>query len=165
MIFEGEKRFDLVVRLKAQNRTNISDIENLYINLPNSSQIPLRELAKISYEPGPMQISRDNTNRRTYVGINIRDRDVKSVVKDIQAKLDAEFELPPGYFIRYGGAFENLERASAKLANRSAYCLGVDLYIDLLCLAIIPTNGDDLPRHPHGNHWRNLCIVASGYAV
>ena len=115
VIFEGEKRFDLVVRLQAQNRTNISDIENLYINLPNGSQIPLRELAKISYEPGPMQISRDNTNRRTYVGINIRDRDVKSVVKEIQAKLDAEFELPPGYFIRYGGAFENLERASNKL--------------------------------------------------
>jgi cobalt-zinc-cadmium resistance protein CzcA len=115
VIFEGEKRFDLVVRLSEPNRSSIDDIQNLYVNLPNGSQIPLREIASISYEPGPMQISRDNTNRRTYVGINIRGRDVKSVVQEIQAKLDAEFELPPGYFIRYGGAFENLERASNRL--------------------------------------------------
>ncbi|WP_276165673.1 CusA/CzcA family heavy metal efflux RND transporter [Zobellia alginiliquefaciens] len=115
VIFEGEKRFDLVVRLKEENRNSIEDVQNLFVNLEDGSQIPLRELATVSYEPGPMQISRDNTNRRTYVGINIRDRDVKSVVLDIQAKLDAEFKLPAGYFIRYGGAFENLERASAKL--------------------------------------------------
>src|SRR5690606_16026107 len=71
--------------------------------------------ADISYKTGPMQISRDNTNRRTYVGINIRNRDVKSVVDDIKEKLDAQFELPAGYYIRYGGAFENFERAIAKL--------------------------------------------------
>ena len=115
VIFEGEKRFDLVVRLKAENRTSINDIQNLFINLPSGAQIPLKELANISYEPGPMQISRDNTNRRTYVGINIRGRDVKSVVEDIQVRLDEQFELPPGYFLRYGGAFENLERASNRL--------------------------------------------------
>ncbi|WP_343487401.1 CusA/CzcA family heavy metal efflux RND transporter [Allomuricauda sp. d1] len=115
VIFEGEKRFDLVVRLQKENRQDIEDVQNLFINLPNGSQIPLREIAEVSYEPGPMQISRDNTNRRTYVGINIRDRDVKSVVEDIQARLDAQFELPAGYYIRYGGAFENLERASDRL--------------------------------------------------
>ena len=115
VIFEGEKRFDLVIRFSEDNRTRIEDLQNLFVNLPNGSQIPLREVAKISYEPGPMQISRDNTNRRTYVGINIRDRDVQSVVLDIQNVLDEKFELPPGYFIRYGGAFENLERASSKL--------------------------------------------------
>jgi len=115
VIFEGEKRFDLVVRLQKENRVSIEDIQNLFINLPNGSQIPLREIANVSYEPGPMQISRDNTNRRTYVGINIRDRDVKSVVEDIQEKLDAQFELPTGYYLRYGGAFENLERASNRL--------------------------------------------------
>ncbi|ALM20299.1 multidrug transporter AcrB [Nonlabens sp. MIC269] len=115
VIFEGEKRFDLVVRLQKENRQDIEDVQNLFINLPNDSQIPLREIADVSYEPGPMQISRDNTNRRTYVGINIRDRDVKSVVQEIQHKLDAQFELPPGYYIRYGGAFENLERASNRL--------------------------------------------------
>jgi len=115
IIFEGEKRFDLVVRLDERNRTDINDIRNLYINLPNSSQIPLQELANIEYTPGPMQISRDNTNRRTYVGVNVRGRDVESLVNEIKSKLDANLDLPPGYFIRYGGAFENLERASDRL--------------------------------------------------
>ena len=115
VIFEGERRFDLVVRLQEEERTSIENIRNLYVTLPSGSQIPLKEVAEISYQPGPMQISRDNTNRRTYVGVNIRNRDVKSVVEDIQTKLDAEFELPPGYYIRYGGAFENFERASKRL--------------------------------------------------
>ncbi|KJD33786.1 multidrug transporter AcrB [Tamlana nanhaiensis] len=115
VIFEGEKRFDLVVRLQAQNRQDISDVQNLFVSLPNGAQIPLREIADISYKAGPMQISRDNTNRRTYVGINVRGRDVKSLVEDIKTKLDAKLELPSGYFIRYGGAFENLERASNRL--------------------------------------------------
>lgn len=114
-IFEGERRFDLVVRLDSAHRTNIEDVRNLYINTPNGAQIPLREVANISYEPGPMQISRDNTNRRTYVGINVRGRDIKSLVGEIQQKLNAELDLPPGYYIRYGGAFENLERATNTL--------------------------------------------------
>lgn len=115
VIFEGEKRFDLVVRLDSHNRRDISDIKNLFINLPSGAQIPLREVAEISYKTGPMQISRDNTNRRTYVGINVRGRDVKSLVTEIKSKLDANLQLPSGYFIRYGGAFENLERASNRL--------------------------------------------------
>ncbi|MDT0677269.1 CusA/CzcA family heavy metal efflux RND transporter [Autumnicola musiva] len=115
VIFEGEKRFDLVVRLAESERTNIENIRNLYVTLLSGTQVPLREVAQISYQPGPMQISRDNTNRRTYVGVNIRNRDVKSVVSDIQQKLDEELQLPPGYYIRYGGAFENFERASERL--------------------------------------------------
>jgi len=115
VIFDGEKKFDLVVRLTESQRKDIDNIRNLYVSLPSGSQIPLKEVAEISYLPGPMQISRDNTQRRTYVGVNIRDRDVKSVVEDIQEKLDAELQLPPGYYIRYGGAFENFERASKRL--------------------------------------------------
>ncbi|APG60510.1 CusA/CzcA family heavy metal efflux RND transporter [Christiangramia salexigens] len=115
VIFDGEKKFDLVVRLTESQRKDISNIKNLYVSLPSGSQIPLKEVADISYLPGPMQISRDNTQRRTYVGVNIRDRDVKSVVEDIREKLDSELQLPPGYYIRYGGAFENFERASKRL--------------------------------------------------
>lgn len=115
VIFEGERRFELVVRLDEENRTNIENLRNLYVNLSSGSQVPLREVAEVSYQPGPMQISRDNTNRRINVGVNIRNRDVKSVVEDVQEKLDSEFDLPPGYYIRYGGAFENLERASSRL--------------------------------------------------
>lgn len=115
VIFEGERRYDLVVRLQPEVRTGIEDIQNLYVTLPSGMQIPLKEVANISYQAGPMQISRDNTNRRTYVGVNIRDRDVKSVVEDIQDKLDADLDIPPGYYIRYGGAFENFERARKRL--------------------------------------------------
>ena len=125
VIFEGEKRFDLIVRLDSAYRTNIEDVKGLYVNLPNGAQIPLKEVADISYQPGPMQISRENTNRRTYVGINVRGRDVKSLVEEIQRTLDRELDLPPGYFIRYGGAFENLERASRRLQLVVPIALGL----------------------------------------
>lgn len=115
VVFEGEKRFDLVVRLDSAHRTQIDDIRNLYINTPGGAQIPLREVASISYEPGPMQISRDNTNRRVHVGVNVRGRDVKTLVEEIRQKLNDELDLPAGYYIRYGGAFENLERATNRL--------------------------------------------------
>ncbi|MCF6341238.1 MAG: CusA/CzcA family heavy metal efflux RND transporter, partial [Bacteroidales bacterium] len=115
-IYEGERMFDLVVRLDEKHRTSIDDIRNLYVDLPDGNQVPLKEVADISYQPGPMQISRDNTNRRTYVGINVEDRDIKSLVHDIQKILDKKLELPPGYYIRYGGAFENLERATKRLS-------------------------------------------------
>lgn len=115
VVFEGERKFDLVVRLDSASRTSITDVQNLFINTPNGSQIPLQEIATIGYEPGPMQISRENTNRRTYVGVNVRDRDVKSLVEEIREKLNAELELPAGYYIRYGGAFENFERATNRL--------------------------------------------------
>ncbi|MCF8715155.1 CusA/CzcA family heavy metal efflux RND transporter [Joostella atrarenae] len=114
-IFEGEKRYELVVRFDAKNRQSINDLKNLLIDLPNGSQIPISEVADISFRPGPMQISRDNTFRRTYVGINARGRDVESVVKDIQKKLDEDLDLPPGYYISYGGEFENLQSAKSRL--------------------------------------------------
>lgn len=114
-VYEGEKQFDLVLRLKKANRKNIDDIKNLFITTSNHVQVPLSELANVSYQPGPMQISRENTNRRIYVGVNVRDRDVKSLVTEISNTLDAQLDLPPGYYIRYGGAFENLERATNSL--------------------------------------------------
>src|SRR5690606_7061381 len=116
VVFEGEKRFDVVVKLHEEERSGIDALRNLLVALPNGNQIPLDEIAQIDYGPAPMQISRDNTNRRTYVGVNVRGRDVESLVTEIRAKLDAELDLPPGYYIRYGGAFENLERATRRLA-------------------------------------------------
>ncbi len=115
VIFEGEKRFDLVVRLEKQHKKDIESIRNLYVTLPNGNQIPLGEVAEIDYRGGPMQISRDGTKRRIYVGINVRGRDVESMVNEIKQKLDAKLHLPPGYYIKYGGAFENLDRAKKRL--------------------------------------------------
>ncbi len=115
VIFEGEKRFDLVVRLEKKHKKNIESIRNLYVHLPNGNQVPLEEVARIDFVDGPMQISRDGTKRRIYVGINVRNRDVESTVHEIQQKLDAQLKLPAGYYIKYGGAFENLNRAKKRL--------------------------------------------------
>ncbi|OBX26143.1 cobalt-zinc-cadmium resistance protein CzcA [Gelidibacter algens] len=115
VIFEGEKRFDLVIRLDKAFRTDINSLKNLFIDLPNGAQVPLKEVADISYKPGPMQISRDNTYRRVSVGVNVRGRDVKTMVEEIQQKLETEVKLPAGYYVTYGGSFENLERATDRL--------------------------------------------------
>ncbi len=115
IIYEGERRFDLVIRFDEKNRKDIEDIRNLFVNLPGGQHIPLRIIADINYKSGPMQISRDNTNRRTYVGVNVRGRDIQSLVDEISAKLDQTLDLPAGYFIRYGGTFENLQRATERL--------------------------------------------------
>lgn len=115
VIFEGERRFDLVVRLSEENRQSIEDLKNLYVDLPNGEQVPMEAVANISYQPGPMQISRDNTSRRINVGVNVRGRDVESMVNEIQQRLDAELDLPPGYYVTYGGSFENLQRAKQRL--------------------------------------------------
>ncbi len=115
-IYEGERMFDLVVRLDESHRKDIENLRNLYVSLESGKQIPLKEVADISYQPGPMQISRDNTNRKTYIGVNVENRDVKSLVNEIQNILDEKLKLPTGYYIRYGGAFENLERATKSLS-------------------------------------------------
>ena len=133
-IFEGEKRFDLVVRLKKELRQDLSNVKNLFVPLPSGTQIPLKEVADISYKPGPMQISRDNTNRRTYVGINVRGRDIKSLVEEIQQKIEAQVILPSGYYVRYGGAFENLERATGKLKTVVPLALGLIFVLIFLAL-------------------------------
>jgi cobalt-zinc-cadmium resistance protein CzcA len=115
VIFEGEKKFDIVIRLAKEYRQDINSLKNMYVDLPGGAQVPLNEVADISYKPGPMQISRDNTYRRTSVGVNVRGRDVKSMVEEIQQKLETEVKLPPGYYVTYGGSFENLQRATDRL--------------------------------------------------
>ncbi|MDA3928175.1 MAG: CusA/CzcA family heavy metal efflux RND transporter [Prolixibacteraceae bacterium] len=114
-VFEGEKRFDMVVRLKSEFRNDIEHIRNLYITLPNGHQVPLSELAEIEYAKGPAKISRDNTHRRVVVSVNVRNRDLESVVSDIEVILSEKLDLPPGYYVEYGGQFENLRNASKRL--------------------------------------------------
>ena len=115
VVFEGERRFDLVVRFDKQNRTDINDIKALKIPLSNGNQIPLSELAEIQYAEGPAKISRENTHRRVVVSVNVRNRDLQSVVKDIQAKVEKNITLKPGTYIDYGGQFENLQNATNRL--------------------------------------------------
>ena len=115
IIVEGEKRFDLVVRFGEAFRNDISNLQDLYIDLPNGKQIPLREVATVDYSTGPAKISRDDTKRRIVIGINVRNRDVESLVKEIQNILSARLLLPEGYYITYGGQFENLQNARDRL--------------------------------------------------
>ena len=124
-VFEGEKRFDLVVRLDEQHRKGISDIEQLYIDSPLGYKVPLRELATISYTEGPAKISRDNTKRRAVVAINVRNRDLQSVIEDLQEKIENTIDLPPGYSITYGGQFENLQRAKSRLKVAVPIAMGL----------------------------------------
>ncbi|AVR46256.1 CusA/CzcA family heavy metal efflux RND transporter [Christiangramia fulva] len=114
-VFEGEKRFDLVLRLAKEKRQDISNLKNLYIDIPAGGKIPLSEVADITYQKSAAKISRDNTKRRIVVGVNVRNRDLESVVKDIQKIVDEDISLPPGYSITYGGQFENLQSATKRL--------------------------------------------------
>ena len=114
-IFEGEKRFDLVVRLDENNRRDLSNLQNLYVDIPAGGKVPLSELAEIKYSIGAAQISRDDTKRRIVVGVNVRSRDLQSVVDDVQKIIDDNLKLPAGYTIDYGGQFENLQSAKNRL--------------------------------------------------
>ena len=115
-VYEGEKRFDLVVRLTKENRGSITDVKNLYITAPNGAQIPLANLAEVSFETGPNQIQRDDAKRRITVGFNIRGRDVASIVNELKEKVATQIQFEAGYYITYGGTFKNLEEARDRLS-------------------------------------------------
>lgn len=115
MIFEDEKRFELVVKL-AENQRDIEHIEQLMIPTPNGSQIELRQVANIEMVNGPNQIQREDAKRRIVIGFNVRNRDVKSLVNELKEQVSRDIKLPSGYFIHYGGAFENLEQATKRLS-------------------------------------------------
>ncbi|GAB3432920.1 CusA/CzcA family heavy metal efflux RND transporter [Niabella aquatica] len=114
-VYEGEKRFDLVVRLTGDKRKDLTDVQDLLIAAPQGTQIPLRTVANVDIIEGPVQIQRENSRRRIIVGFNVRGRDVQSTVAELQQKAAHQIQLPPGYSITYGGAFENLEAAKSRL--------------------------------------------------
>ncbi len=116
LVYEGEKRFDLVVRLDKEKRSNIEDIKNLLVPLPSGNQIPLHQIATVALKNTPNQIQREDAKRRIVVGFNVKGRDVESVVNELQQKVDKEIQLPTGYYTTYGGAFENLNQAKSRLA-------------------------------------------------
>ena len=116
IVFEGEKRFDLTVRLGAENRQSIDDVRNIFVTAPGSRQIPLNQLASIEFVIGPNQVQREDAKRRIIVGFNVRGRDVKTVVREIQEKIEAQVDFPAGYYTTYGGQFENLKKAQARLS-------------------------------------------------
>lgn len=141
IIYEGERRFDLSVRLAADERNGLEDLLNLQVATKSGALIPLREIAEIKFEKGPAEISRENGQRRLNVGFNVRGRDVESIVQEAQAKIKASVILPEGYSLDYGGQFENLNRAKERLA----IVLPVSLLIIFgILFATFGTVGDSL---------------------
>ena len=115
-ILEGQKRFFFQVRFQAEDRYDLAKISNLKVADPRGRLIPLSQLATLITEEGPAQISRENIHRRLAVEANVRGRDLASFVADAQRAVESRIELPVGYWIEWGGQFENLQRASRRLA-------------------------------------------------
>ncbi|HTE42582.1 MAG TPA: CusA/CzcA family heavy metal efflux RND transporter, partial [Steroidobacteraceae bacterium] len=115
LMFEGDRRFGLVVRLPETQRNDLTALERLPIPLSRGGYVPLGEIAKLNLAPGPNQISRENGKRRLVVSANVRGRDLGSFVREAQAKIDSDIKLPSGYWISYGGTFEQLQSATERL--------------------------------------------------
>jgi cobalt-zinc-cadmium resistance protein CzcA len=124
VVFEGEKKFDLVVRFNHENRTEVN-LKRLFVRLNNGNQIPLSEVANVYYLEGPMQVSRDDTKRRITIGINVRNKDIETLVNEIKTELDTKLVLKPGYNTTYGGQFQNLENAKKRLQIAIPLALGL----------------------------------------
>lgn len=116
VIYEGEKYFDLVVRMDNEQRKNIEDIKNLLISLPSGQDIPLNQVANVELKESVNQIQRENTQRRIIIGFNVKNRDIQTTVTDLQTEINQNLKLPPGYFVKYGGTFENLQHAKDRLS-------------------------------------------------
>ncbi len=115
LVYEGEQRFNLVVRLTEASSRDVETIRNLTVAAPNGARLPLAQLADIGLIEGPAQISREDTRRRIVVELNVRGRDIGSFVREAQGRIEQQVKLPAGYYSNWGGQFENLQRASARL--------------------------------------------------
>ncbi|MEO7081802.1 MAG: CusA/CzcA family heavy metal efflux RND transporter, partial [Flavobacteriales bacterium] len=115
VVYEGERRFDLVVRMADMRDADPEKMKNILVPLPNGSQMPLGELAHIGFQSAASQVSRENGARRIVIETNVRGRDIQSTAQEIQALIEQKLTLPTGYFVSYGGTFKNLQQASARL--------------------------------------------------
>lgn len=129
VVFDEEKRFGLVVRLDHDYRQNLNDVRNLSVALPDGGQIPFEQIAGIEIKSGPAQVSRENTKRRITIGFNVRNLDVQTVIAEVSKQIDAKVQLPTGYYVTFGGQFQNLEAARARL--------GIALPVALLLIFVM----------------------------
>jgi len=115
VIFEGDRKFDIILRYQDEYKRDINAVGNILIAAPTGIKIPLSQLADIDLKEGPAEITRDNSKRRIVIQSNVRGRDIGSFVKELKSKTGSEVKMPPGYIIEYGGQFKNLESASERL--------------------------------------------------
>lgn len=135
-VFEGQRRFPIMVRFPDDRRADVESIAALWVTAPDGSRIPLRELADIRIAEGPAQISREQASRRIVVEANVIGRDLVGAVEEAQAAVQAHVQLPPGYYVTWGGQFENQQRAMARLA------IVVPVVIALIFLLLFLTFGN-----------------------
>lgn len=114
-VYEGEQRYNLVVRLYEEAGRDVESIKSLLVPTPTGARIPLSELANVAVIEGPAQITREDARRRIGVEMNVRGRDIGSFVAEAQERISREVQLPPGYYLTWGGTFESLERATNRL--------------------------------------------------
>jgi cobalt-zinc-cadmium resistance protein CzcA len=114
-VFEGERRFPLVLRYPIDYRNDIKAIENIALRSPNGALVLMKDLAEIAIIDGPAQISRESGKRRLVIGVNVTGRDLGGFVKEAQTRIAKEMTIPSGYYLEWGGQFENMERAMARL--------------------------------------------------
>ncbi|MCC3160214.1 CusA/CzcA family heavy metal efflux RND transporter [Hymenobacter sp. 15J16-1T3B] len=122
-MLDGQKRFDLVVKLPEAQRNDMAAIGQTRIETPTGAMIPVSQVADISYEPGPNTVNHENTQRRITISLNVAGRDLGSTVKEIQANIGQQVKLPPGYYLTYGGQFESQQSASQKILWLSLFSL------------------------------------------
>jgi len=115
VVFEGDKRFDIVIKYSDEYKKDIDVIKNILVASPDNLMIPLSELAEIDVKEGPAEITRDNGKRRIVIQGNVRGRDIESFVNELKSKISSQLKLPPGYIVMYGGTFQNLESARQRL--------------------------------------------------
>lgn len=114
-VYEGERRFDVVVRFASERRSDPAAVASLPVITPTGARVPLSALADVAVVEGPASVTREEGSRFVGVSANVRGRDVASLVEEIQERIADEVDLPPGYHVDYGGAFENLQAASKRL--------------------------------------------------
>ena len=137
VLYEGDRRFELIVRLPELLRRDIEGLKSLPVPLPNGDYVPLEEVASLTIAPSPAQISRENGKRRVVVTANVRGRDLGSFVSEVKKEIHEQADIPPGYWLDYGGTFEQLESASQRLSIVVPITLLVVLGILVMAFASI----------------------------
>lgn len=165
LVYEGEKRFDLVVRLNNANRQAMEDVKQLFITTPHGKQIPLSQIATIEMKIGANQIQREDAKRRITVAFNVRGRDVKSIVAELQNKIDSQIKLPTGYYTTYGGQFQNLQGSQYPFEHCTSDCVAAHFCAALFYFPLIETKFPDFNCNTIISYRRYFRIVSAWNAI
>ena len=161
-VLENQQTFDLVVWLKPEARNSLETIENLLVDTANGQKIPLAQVARVVKGTGPNTINRENVSRLIVVSANVKGRDLRSVVNDIQAKVQQNVQLPAGYFVQYGGQFEAEERASQNILLFSAIAFVVITVLMYFSVKSIPSTLMIMVNLPIGLVGGVIAVALSG---